>query len=176
MKELVAKKYVKALMQSCDDAELTILSGALKELSGAYGIEKFKNIIQSPDVCSDKKESFILEILESPTNKLVNLIKLLSENDRLAIIPSIAQELEYQISLKSNEFTGDVVGSFEITEEQKTKLEESFGKKFGATIKLNSAKTDCRSKRIQLEGLGVGVSYSVERLKAQMAEHILKAI
>lgn len=176
MRELVAKKYVKALIKGCSDAELAILSGALNELSSAYSVDKFQTIIQSPDVNGEKKEEFVLSMIESPDNKLTNLIKLLGSNDRLGLIPSIASELVYQISLKNNQFEGEVVGSFEITDAQLAQLEESFGKKFGATIKLTSQKTDFPGIKIQLDDLGVEVSFSVERLKAQMAEHILKAI
>ena len=176
MRELVAKKYVKALIKGCTDAELAILSGALSELSTAYSVDKFKTIIQSPDVAATQKEAFVLSMLESADNKLINLIKLLSSNDRLGLIPSIAAELNYQISLKKNQFVGEVIGSFEVTDAQLAQLEESFGKKFGATIKLTSQKTDFSGIKIQIDDLGVEVSFSVERLKAQMAEHILKAI
>ena len=115
-------------------------------------------------------------MLSKCEGKVVNFIKLLVENDRLTLIPTIAKELKYQISLKSNSYEGEVISNFEISKEQITKLEENFSKKFNASIKLRTQVSDYPGVKIQLDDLGVEVSFSLDRLKSQMVEHILKAI
>ena len=176
MKGIIAKKYVNALMKSCNDSELSLAESAINEISSAFTSSKFTNIILSPDLSNEKKEEFVLSLLEKSNGKIVNFIKLLTENDRLTLIPTIAEELKYQISLKNNSYEGEVVSNFEISKEQITKLEENFSKKFSANIKLKAQVSDYPGVKIQLDDLGVEVSFSLDRLKSQMVEHILKAI
>lgn len=176
MKELVAKRYVKALVQSCSDEELKGVLLELAKISAVYGIEKFRTILESPDVNKSKKLEFLLSMVENNNSKIQNLIKLLNEKDRLMIIPSIKKELQTQVSLKENIFEGEVLSNWYITKEQLAKLEKGFGRKFGATVKLESKQNEYPGIKISLDELGIEASFSVDRLKAQMAEHILKAI
>jgi F-type H+-transporting ATPase subunit delta len=176
MRELVAKKYVNALMQSLGQEELEIFVVTLREICAAFQVEKFQHIIHSREISSEKKSELLLSMISSPSQKMVNLIKLLSANDRLALLPDIKQGLDYQLAVKQNRFTGSIVGMFELSAQQVKELEASFGKKFGATIELTSQKSDYPGIKVALEDLGVEVSFSVERLKSQLTEHILKAI
>jgi len=176
MKGIIAKKYVNALMKSCNDSEINSIEKSINEISNAFESTKFNNIILSPDLSDDQKEKFILSLLDKGEGKTLNFIKLLAANDRLPLIPAIASELKYQISLKSNSYEGEVISNFEISKDQITKLEENFSKKFNANIKLKSIVTDYPGLKIQLDDLGVEVSFSLDRLKTQMVEHILKAI
>ena len=73
-------------------------------------------------------------------------------------------------------FEGEVLSNFKITPAQIATLEENFGKKFNAKVKLHPSKNSYPGIKIALDDLGVEVSFSLERLKAQMSEHILKAI
>ncbi len=176
MSNQIAKRYVSALMKSCSDSELTAFFDTLKELSKSFGNEKFLNIISSPDVNSSQREEFILSINENKDEKFINFLKLLNQNDRLELIPAICDELEYRLAIKNNSFEGLVLSDFEISEEQLKSLEESFSKKFDSTIKLKKAKESYPGVKVEIDDLGLEVSFSLERLKAQMAEHILKAI
>jgi len=172
----IAKKYVNALVKSCSDEELNQVTQSIAELSKAFGSTKFNNIILSPDLSHEQKEEFVISLLSSVNDKLKNFIKLLTKNDRLMDIPAIYSELKYQIALKNNSFEGDVISNFEIAKEQIVQLEESFSKKFNAQIKLNSVVSNYPGIKIELDDLGVEVSFSLDRLKSQMVEHILKAI
>lgn len=176
MKNIIAKKYVNALMKSCNDSEIVLVEQSINELASAFSSTRFNNIILSPDVSVEEKEKFVLSLLEKSEGKLLNLIKLLAVNDRLSLIPIIAEELKFQTSLKSNSYEGEVVSNFEISKEQITNLEENFSKKFNANIKLEAKVSDYPGVKIQLDDLGVEVSFSLDRLKTQMVEHILKAI
>jgi F-type H+-transporting ATPase subunit delta len=176
MRELIAKKYVNALLKSTTNDELNSIIDSLNALIPAFGLEKFRNIIQSPNISASEKESLVLELLDSPSPKLTNFIKLLSQKDRLGLLPSIKTALDYQLRVMQNRFEGVVEGSFELSDEQLKALEESFGKKFDAKIELRNKKSNYPGIRVALDDLGVEVSFSLERLKAQMAEHILKAI
>jgi F-type H+-transporting ATPase subunit delta len=172
----IAKKYVNALMKSCSGEELKQITQAIEEISSAFSSTKFNNIILSPDFSSVEKEKFVLSLVDISNTKLENFVKLLTKNDRLGDIPAILKELKYQIALKNNTFEGNVISNFEIAKEQIVQLEESFSKKFNSQIKLNSVVSNYPGIKIELDDLGVEVSFSLDRLKSQMVEHILKAI
>ncbi len=176
MDGIIAKKYVNALMKSCHDSEIDELERSLDEITTAFNSTKFNNIILSADLSIEQKEGFVLSLVDIKAKKSLNFFKLLAEKNRLDLIPSIAKELKYQTSLKSNSYEGDVISNFEISDEHISKLEESFSKKFSATVKLSSVLSDYPGVKVELDDLGVEVSFSLERLKAQMTEHILKAI
>ena len=176
MSGAIAKKYVNALMSGCNDGELAEVYGLLLQVVEAFKLEKFNNIVLSPDVSSKAKEELVLSLVENKNMKFQNFIRLLSNNDRLKLIPIVIKELKYQLSLKNNTFEGSVSTNFKMSQAQILMLEENFSKKFNAKIKLNVNENSYPGIKVELDDLGVEVSFSVERLKAQMTEHILKAI
>lgn len=176
MKELVAKRYVKALVSDLNTDELTGFIDELRRLVVAFGNEKFKNIIASPALSGSQKADFILSLSDIKSVKFTNFVKLLGENKRLEILPNITNELLIQKSKINNVFCGKIYGGVEIDADKISKLEESFSRKFGARIMLEVAKSDYNGIKIELEDLGVEASFSMDRLKAQMSEYILKAI
>ncbi len=176
MSNQIAKKYVNALMKSCDDKELKGFFDSLTKLSQSFKIEKFRNIISSPDVGKSEREKLILSLSENSSEKFANFLKLLNQNDRLGLIPDICDELEYQVAIKNNSFHGVILSDFDISKEQLKALEESFSKKFNSTIVLEKSSKSYSGVKVEIDDMGIEVSFSLDRLKAQMAEHILKAI
>ena len=98
MSTAIAKKYVNALIESCDDATLANVYNGLLCMNDAFKIAKFNNIILSPDVSQKNKEALVLSLVDVKEAKFINFIKLLALNDRLALLPIIVKELGYQIS------------------------------------------------------------------------------
>lgn len=176
MSNAVAKKYVNALVQGCNSNELVEMFEELSELTKAYSLEKLNTIIDSPNIAKSTKEEFVLSLVQTKSVKFKNFIKLLNANDRLKLIPNVVEELAYQIALKNNTFEGTVSTNFAMNEVQIKMLEENFSRKFNAKIKLNNLVNAYPGIKVELDNLGVEVSFSAERLKAQMCEHILKAI
>ncbi len=173
---VIAKKYVKALVESVDEKSLVLAYESLKNLIPAFNNKKFNNILSSSDVTSLKKGEFILSLLKNPDVKLTNFIKLLSKNGRLNEIPTITKELKNQIAKLNNQFDGVVISNFEVNQSDMIDLEKSISKKLNTTIKLENKVSDYPGIKVEVESLGVEVSFSKDRLKAQMAEHILKTL
>lgn len=176
MSDVIAKKYINALMKSMDSKALEATLGSLKSLIPAFGSEKFNNILNSSDVTNADKEGFILSMIEKPDAKLTNFIKLLSSNGRLTDIPSIVKELSNQIALKNNQYEGLLISNFKIKADEIKEIELSLSKKLNADIKLTNQVTDYPGIKVEVESLGIEVSFSQDRLKAQMAEHILSSL
>jgi len=176
MSTKIAKKYVNALIKSCNEKELNSYFKELIRLSSLYHEEKFLNIISSPDVKNAEKEKFILSLNQDKDQKFINFLKLICENDRLDLLPLVCDELRYQVAVENNKFDGVIISDFSITAKKIKTLEESFSKKFDTDIKFSKSKDKYPGVKVEIDDLGVEVSFSLERLKAQMSEHILKAI
>jgi len=176
MSDVIAKKYINALMKSMDAKVVETTLASLKTLVPAFGSEKFNNILNSSDVSNADKEGLILSMIENPDAKLTNFIKLLSSNGRLTEIPSIVKELSKQIALKNNQYEGLLISNFKVKANEIKDIETSLSKKLNADIKLTNQVTDYPGIKVEVESLGIEVSFSQDRLKAQMAEHILNSL
>lgn len=176
MKEVVAKKYVKALIGELSAAELQSFIANLSKIAAAFSVDKFKNIISLPTLKTTQKVEFVLSLVNEPNLHFKNFIKLLGVNKRLELIPVILQEILAQQAARESLYRGNVYGNFELTSEQIGALEENFSKRFNAKIKLESSKNEYNGIKVDLDDLGVEINFSVDRLKAQLSEHILKAI
>jgi F-type H+-transporting ATPase subunit delta len=173
---LIAKRYVKALIGGKDVAAIAKMNDQLKLVSSAYGDEKFLSIISSIDVTSDKKVELILSFVEDCEESVKNLINLLGQNRRLDIIPEISTEVTNQLSVLSNNYNGVVYSNEALSSEYMTSITERFSQKFNVTLSLENEVCDYDGIKVDIDGLGVEIGFSNERLKSQMIEHILKAV
>lgn len=176
MKDLIAKRYVKALLDGRELASSTAILVELKEIASAYNENKFNEIISSSEVNVSQKVNFIVSLVVDCSDTTKNLVKLLASNKRLDIIPFIADELSAQIDVLNNTYTGVVFTNKELGNEYISSIEEKFSKKFEVNLTLKQNICDYDGIKVDIEGLGVEISFSKERLKSQMINHILKAV
>ncbi len=176
MNDLIAKRYVKALVDGRNLKSITAVYKDLKKISSAYGEEKFISIITSSEVSNDDKVNLVISFLDKCSKELSNLIKLLGINKRLYIIPAIVKELESQISKMNNTYTGVVYINKELPAKYMTSIEAQFSKKFDIKLSLSQNVCDYDGIKVDIDSLGVEISFSKERLKSQMIDHILKAV
>ena len=176
MSEAVVKKYVKAVLSGIKPSEIQDFVSNLSQIAPAFQSEKFKSIISLPTLKSSEKADFIVSLVKDPSINFINFIKLLGANKRLELIPQILVEINKQQAALDNSYKGEVDGNFNFSADQISALEDKFSKRLNASIKLDSQKSEYNGIKIELNDLGVEASFSVDRLKAQMSEHILKAI
>jgi len=89
MNDLVAKRYVKALLDGRDSFAISTIGDKLNTISLAFADERFNSIISSPQIASDAKINLISSFTDSIDNTLSNLIRLLGEKRRLNLLASI---------------------------------------------------------------------------------------
>jgi F-type H+-transporting ATPase subunit delta len=176
MIDLIAKRYVKAIMSNRDDESLNSVYTELKTISSAYNSDKFMAIISSIDVKSNEKVKFILSLLDSCSDTTSNLIKLLGDKKRLNIIPEIVAGLAKELAVINNSYTGVIYTNNELSADDVEKLNTQFSKKFNVDLKLVQDVCDYNGIKVDIDGLGVEIGFSKERLKSQMIDHILKAV
>jgi F-type H+-transporting ATPase subunit delta len=177
MNDLVAKRYVKALIEGRDIQVINSLSNSLNMISSAFGDEKFISIISSPEIADFAKVDLIISLVDTVNdNTLKNFVKLLGEKRRLSLLPFIATELNTQIAKINNSFVGVVYTNLELSSDYVSSIEEQFSRKFDVKLSLSQKVCDYDGIKVDIDGLGVEISFSKERLKSQLIDHILKAV
>lgn len=176
MNDLVAKRYVKALIDGRNSQVVNNISVNLNTISSAFCDEKFISIISSPEVADYAKVDLIISLVDLADETLKNFIKLLGEKRRLSLLPLIANELNIQIAKMNNNYVGVVYTNQELSNDYVSSIEEQFSKKFDVKLSLSQKVCDYDGIKVDIDGLGVEISFSKERLKSQLIDHILKAV
>lgn len=172
----LAKTYVKALVSGKEISVIETYKNQLSTISTAFASEKFNTIISSSDISVDQKVSLIVSFVDGIDGAIENLIKLLGKNRRLTILPEIACALSGYYSDITKNYTGVVYSNESLTEEYISTLENQFAKKFDVALTLNNQVGSFDGVKVEIDGLGVEIGLSNERLRSQMIEHILKAV
>jgi len=176
MSNLIAKRYVKALVQGRDINHIATINDQLKFIATAYADEKFMNIINSIDVTTYNKVDLLLSFIGNNDYLVNNLIILLGKNRRLTMIPSISGELDKQYSILINKYSGIVYSNTELTSEYLYDIQSKFSTKFGVNLTLTNKVCDYDGIKVDIDGLGVEIGFEKNKFKSQMIEHILKAV
>ncbi|MCW8894226.1 F0F1 ATP synthase subunit delta [Sulfurimonas sp.] len=177
MEELIAKKYIKAIKKSSDLQTMQNMTLIFSTLAGAFNNDKFIQIINNPDVSKDQKSEILLSAVKSADSKDVeNLIKLLAEHNRINIIPAIAEVMRKDVADTTKNYDGIVYSDSDIDTKVMEDLSSGLGKRFDSNISLAFIKNDFNGIKVDVQDLGVEISFSKSRINSQIIEHIIKAI
>jgi F-type H+-transporting ATPase subunit delta len=176
MEELIAKRYVQALLSIADAKERENYIGILNAIASTFDNADVREMIAAPIVSADKKVEAILSGLGKKVDeKIVNFIKILGEKKRLSLIPAIAEMLNAQVQKESNEYTGVVSSRETLGESEIATLEKTLKRYTGSNVKLEQVKSDLDGLRVAVEDLGIEVNFSKERVKEQLIDFIMKS-
>jgi len=177
MEELIAKRYIKAIKKSNDIESMQNITLIFSALANSFNDKKFIQIINNPDVSKDQKSKILLAAVKSANLKEVdNLIKLLAEHDRINIIPAIAEVMRKDSAVTTKNYNGIIFSDSDIDAKVIENLSSGLGKKFDSNISLEFIKNDFNGIKVDVEDLGIEISFSKTRINNQIIEHIVKAI
>ncbi|MBI3874058.1 MAG: F0F1 ATP synthase subunit delta [Arcobacter sp.] len=177
MSNLIAKRYVKALVKNRDINHIAKINEQLQFIASAYGDIKFLDIINSIDVTTYKKVDLLLSFIGSDNDYLVNnLLILLGQNRRLLLVPSIAIELNKQYAVLINQYSGNVYSNVTLSSNYLIDVQNKLASKFGVNLKLTNIVCEYDGIKVDIDGLGVEIGFEKNKFKSQMIEHILKAV
>ena len=177
MEELIAKRYIKALKASSDIAAMENFTVIFSSLAESFNDDKFVSIISNPNVnAKDKSDILLAAVKPAGSDKMNNLIQLLVENKRIDIIPAIATELKKDLANSTKTYSGTIYSDSDINTTLLTDLSGGLSKKFDSTISLSFVKNDFNGIKVEVEGLGIEINFSKDRIDRQIIEHIIKAI
>jgi len=176
MEELIARRYVNALVKTASLEERQTYGQVLNALAALFVDDEVKERLTSPLISSAAKTSFIVDGLKDADTKLVNFIKILGENGRLDLIPTIAKSLNKELQKESNAYEGIVTSRNELEGSELEVLENSLKKYTGSTISLRQEKSDLDGIKVTVEDLGIEVNFSKQRVKEQLIDFITKSL
>ena len=177
MEQLIAKRYVKALMEALPAKEVQKAADTLAAVAEAFGDPKFAEIMASPEVKKEKREELVVSLLGEKTDKrLVNFVKTLGLHNRFGLIPEIALQLQKELQRRANRYEGVVESRKKLDDKLLKELEASLSKYADATIVLKQAQSERDGIRVTVEDLGLEASFSKDRVASDMIGHILKAL
>ena len=175
MEELIAKRYTQALSSVAKN--LPEILETLNVLSHAIETSNVKTTLISPIISSEQKTQMILATLGDEADKtLINFIKVLGENGRLDLIPTITKVLNSDQQRIANEYDGIVRSTSILDESALGNLENTLKKYTGSTIKLTQETTDLEGLRVSVDDLGIEVNFSKQRVKEQLIDFIKKSL
>jgi len=177
MEELIAKRYLKAIKQRSNAESMQSIALIFSVLAESFNNERFNQIINNPDVSKNQKSEILLAAVKSAGSKDVeNLIKLLVEHNRISIIPAIAEIMRKDIAKTNKSYSGIVYSDSDIDAKVIEGLSNGLGNRFDSKISLKFIKNDFNGIKVDVEDLGVEISFSKSRINSQIIEHIAKAI
>ena len=177
MEELIAKRYIKALVNGSDVNSIENMSKIFTALAESFKNDKFVNIVGNPNIKSSDKLSILLDAVKiANSNSINNLIKLLVENKRINIIPAISVELKRSLSNATKTYHGVVYSDSDIDLNVIEQLSSGLSRKFDSNISLTFIKNDFNGIKVNVDSLEIEINFSKSRINSQMIEHIVKAI
>jgi len=177
MEELVAKRYVHALLSVSKSNEKANLAEVLHNLAIALTNKEIDEMIKSPIVSKEQKIQAVVDSLgKGAGKKLVNFVKVLGEHGRLSLIPAISKILNLEMKKESNEYEGSVKSRVTLDENTLTELEKTLNRYTGSVVKLTQEESNLDGIRVAIDDLGIEVNFSKERVKEQLIDFIKKSL
>ncbi len=177
MEKLIAKKYARALMESGDDAAVSKRLEVLEMIGEVLTDAEIKTFITSPLIAKEQKTEWLLGALKGSKDTVVsNLIKLMGEKGRLDLIPELVAIVAFERKKASNRFEGVVYSDENLSKGTLSTLEKTLARYSGATIHLDQQHTGDAGLKVEVEDLGIELSFSRDKVKRALIDHIQKAL
>ena len=177
MEELIAKRYIKALKEGSDIESMQNMTVVFSALAEAFKDAKFVQIIDNPNVSKEQKLEILLAAVKPAKSENVDsLVKILVENNRMNIIPALAEGMRKDTANSIKTYSGVVYSDSDIDAKVMQDLSSGLSKRFDSNISLDFVKDNFDGIKVDVEDLGVEINFSKTRINNQIIEHIVKAI
>jgi F-type H+-transporting ATPase subunit delta len=177
MNALIAKRYAKALMQSGDTSRVNDRIEALRGVADALKDTQAMQAIASPLIDRETKAAWLIDALgNSADDTTTNLIRLMAQKGRLDLIPQMVDLIDFEQKKASNRFEGTVLTDKKLPKKTLAKIEKALEAYSGATIHLKQKTDKEHGLKVEVEALGIELSFSREKVKQALIQHIQKAL
>jgi F-type H+-transporting ATPase subunit delta len=110
----------------------------LKTLTAVVANDKVSQLLNNPALTAQQQSDALLSICgKEISNKGQNLIRLLAENSRLALIPQIAEIFEILKATEENSVDVELSSAYELSDAVVKKLTEALQKRLDRKVKLH---------------------------------------
>ena len=136
----VSSRYARALAEVIAKTKLdpTAAVSQLRTFAEAFQASpQLREVWESPAIPSNQKLG-VLDALAAragvTTRTLRNFIAVLIDQDRIALLPEIAVQVERELNARGGRIDADIVSARELTQEQKTELLAEIARVTGKTV------------------------------------------
>ncbi len=137
----ISKKYAKALFEAINPNVLENMRNSLNDLSKVWiATPELKMAALNPSLTGEQRAQLAKEIASSikpGDNEFSNLISLLIENKRAALIPEIAQNFSVLVDEFKAALSLEITSAFEIPAAEKSQYEEKIRADLGSLVKID---------------------------------------
>ena len=175
----IARPYAHAVFELANEAEqLAVWSAALHAAGTVVSDVQVAGLIGAPGTDSNQLIQLIADIAGKAAagvdqSKLVNLLKLLDENDRLHALPDIASSYDSLKAEVENRVEVTLTAASPVDDAQQTKIIDALKKRFGRDVSLTFELDEnlIGGARIQADDLVIdgSVSTGLEKLATTLA-------
>ncbi len=132
----LARPYAKAAFAYASEQGATEnWSQALQLLSAAMQDEAFSAYLNRPELTPAQQVGYFTQVLADQNSSTVsNFLTLLAENDRLVLMPEIAEEYELLKSQNNNVVDVIIESAFPLSAEQQQLLTDALKKRFNSDV------------------------------------------
>jgi len=136
----LARPYAKAAFEAAvADKSLDEWSQTLAVLSAVVAHEKVATLLQSPSLAAEKQASTLQEICgDEITAKSGNLLILLAENRRLALMPQIAAMFELLKAEYQKAVEVELTTAFEVSDEVVEQVSKALARRLERKVSLHT--------------------------------------
>jgi F-type H+-transporting ATPase subunit delta len=131
----VAARYAKALFDSLTEsgAELGQVRDDLRTLADVLAdVPEFSVFLENPGLPLAEKTAFVEERLAvAVTPPVANLLRLLMENNRLIVLPQVAEQFSTYVNQRENVAQAEVITAAELDDDLLARMQNTLQSMFG---------------------------------------------
>jgi F-type H+-transporting ATPase subunit delta len=177
MKELIAKRYAKALSEIVGVEKLPDVLVTLRAIEELFKRNETAEILRSPLVSREEKYRLFVEPLQGKIDeKLFRLLEIMNEKGRLELLPAVVGIIDREIKSVENHYSGTVEADEELPEEKIESLEQILSRYSGAKIDLKQTENRCDGLKVAVDDLGLELNVSRARIKSELLDFIQRAL
>jgi F-type H+-transporting ATPase subunit delta len=134
----IARPYAAALFQASTAADGAQLVAQLDTLAGIAGDAGLRQFAADPKVTDEQVIGLVSGIAGSDLSpKLKNLLDVVVDNGRLAVLPEIASQFRTLVNDRGGVADAHIVSAFPLDDKQQADLAKTLEKRFGRQLKTS---------------------------------------
>lgn len=135
-----ARPYARAVFEYAQEKKaLDQWSEILAFMAAVASEPEIKVIFDSPKLNHSERAEFFLKVCaDKQTPTAANLVKLLAENRRLPVIPSIAAQYEEYRALAENQVEATIISAQAVSASEQKRIKAALEKRLGKQITLKT--------------------------------------
>lgn len=134
----IARPYAAALFQSSTAADGAQLAAQLDVLAGIAGDAGLRQFASDPKITDEQVYALVSGIAGNDLSpKLKNLLNVIIDNGRLAVLPEIASQFRTLVNDRGGVADAHIVSAFPLDDKQQAALAKVLEKRFGRQLKTS---------------------------------------